>query len=154
MTKSFHQPPSKPLESKRITMQSLESTRSKISITQSKTVILKLSTKSDPHSMTSKMSIIKAKVSKYMKEINFKTIVNLKRQVEPSISCFKAAKCLCQILSAFENKPSIVTKQLNEWNDIKSFISNNQYQIMQDIYNLKSKIDKREYDLNKIKDNY
>ncbi len=55
-----------------------------------------------------KLQAVTDKMQRYMREINFTTIIDFKRhQVQqPSRSCYRAAKCLCLLISAFSEKQS------------------------------------------------
>lgn len=54
-----------------------------------------------------KLQAVTDKMLKYMREINFTTIIDFKNQVNnPSKSCYRAAKCLCLLISAFEQQES------------------------------------------------
>lgn len=103
----------------------------------------------DTVTLTSKLNIIRSKIKKYLRDINFKTIIHFKNQQEPTKSCYRAAKCLCLLLEAM-NKNQVYKTNFNDWSGIKTYIINNQSRIVQDIYALTQKCESKDYRLDRI----
>ncbi len=91
---------------------------------------------------------------KYKKEINFLTIIDFKRQQNPSNSCFRAAKCLCLLISSFSGAASSDNDKFNTWTELRNYILANSHKFIQDINSIKAKCEAKEYDYDKIKKIY
>ena len=60
--------------------------------------------------LKAKLQAVTDKMLKYTREINFTTIIDFKNQVSnPSKSCYRAAKCLCLLISAFDQPENVAS---------------------------------------------
>eukprot|EP00347_Sterkiella_histriomuscorum_P014681 403359955 len=113
-------------------------------------------------SLEQQLKTVIEKMLKYMKEINFTTIIDFKSQDDnPSKSCFRAARCLCLLISAFHDQPQKGQQQLpkkssdfNQWSEIKQYINANSHKIAYNISSIQQKCDSKQFNINKIKQIY
>ncbi|CDW86097.1 UNKNOWN [Stylonychia lemnae] len=112
--------------------------------------------------LKTKLRTVTEKMIRYMKEINFTTIIDFKRQDDnPSKSCFRAARCLCLLISSFcdDSQVSKVSFQANledftDWKQIKQYINKNSHKIVYSISTIKLKCDRKQYCFDQIKKIY
>ena len=71
---------------------------------------------------------VKTKLFKYMKEINFQQIFEIKRQMNPQKSSLRAGRCICLLLNAFNYYekgkkipyPNVLDPEFKDWESIKN----------------------------------
>ena len=89
-----------------------------------------------------KLKQITLKINQYCKEITLTLIKEfIASKMAPSRVAFKAARCLCLILNAFYNFALFRESQFKAWSEIKSFLIYRSNHIIQDIENLRVRIE-------------